>query len=278
MWLHSDLPNYVKYIIIFLGTVLAVLGLFVDKTSPRFKYIAPVFILIVLALGGIQAIDSIKSDTDAKLAEERMNKLLTLADTSTLVALKNSAYLTDLFLSFPKILKDFGLSEERAGKPLDSLSIRELEKSQIIEANRYRTVLIEKKPISTRSGTRIWYYNKEMDSPELKSALSELGFAVENKIATQNQKNDKTNAVWFGSGVELDDYKAVIVSLIRAGIDVKRTGPSCNNLSTKKGVIEIGASDLASGATTGMAKPSKSIEIIKNAKSFTDIQDFSCQS
>ncbi len=277
MELLSELPSFVKYVITGLSSFLAILGLFVDKGSHHFKYIAPLFITLVIALGVFQAADSVNSDKDSELAKNQRENILKLADTTATATLKTSSYLTDELLSQPLILKDFGLTKARAGKPLDQLSTADLVKGEILEANKYRIELISEKPPSQRLDTTLWYYNKEIDSPELGAALNEMGFTVKNMVAKRNQANDPTNAVWYGPNVELNDYKAVIVSLIRAGIDIRRTGPSCKNLAAKQQVIEIGASDLASGLIDGITKPTKSIKKIRAAKSFEDIADFSCK-
>jgi hypothetical protein len=47
-------------------------------------------------------------------------------------------------------------------------------------------------------------------------------------------------------------------------------------LAAKKAVIEIGSSDLASGLIDGIAKPTKSIGKIREAKSYEDLSDFNC--
>lgn len=276
MEIFSELPSYLKYIITGLGSLLAVLGLFVDKNSSHFKFIAPMFIILVCMLGFFQATDAINSDKDSEAAKNQRNNLLILVDNSSTSSLRTSSYLTDILLSQPKILKDFGLSESRAGKPLVNISTAELVEGEILAANKYRMELISNKAPSKRLTTKLWYYNKEIDTPELESALKEMGFTVEDKIAKQNQANDPTNAVWYGSEVDFEDYKAVVVSLIRAGIDIRRTGPSCKNRSVKKGVIEIGSSDLASGLIDGIVKPTKSIQKIRDAKGFEDLRDFSC--
>lgn len=276
MDIFIELPDYMKYIITGLGSLLAILGLFVDKKSAHFKFIAPMFISLVCLLGFFQAKDAINSDRDSKLAKEQRNKLLVLVDNSSIASLRTSSYLTDILLSQPKILKDFGLTSTRAGKPLANISTAELIEGQILAANKYRMELISTKLPSSRLETKLWYYTKEIDTPELESALKEMGFTVENKTAKQNQANDPTNAVWYGPGVDVEDYKAVIVSLIRAGIDIQRAGPSCKNLSNKKGVIEVGSSDLASGLIDGIVKPTKSIQEIRNARSFEELRDFSC--
>ena len=276
MEIFNEIPQYLKYLTTALGALLAILGLFVDKGASYFKFVAPIFILLVIMLGVFQAIDAVESDKDANKANEQRGRLLELVDNTSISSLKTSSYLTDILLSQPKILKDFGLSEKRAGKPLEKLSTSELIEGQILEANKYRMELISERAPSKRLGTIVWYYTKELDSPELINALKEVGLRIENKIAQRDQADDLTNAVWFGPEVNFNDYKAVLVSLIRAGIDIKRTGPSCKNINAKKRVVEVGSSDKAAGLLDGIVRPTKSIKEIRNAQDFKDLQDFKC--
>lgn len=272
----NDVPQYVKYFVSIVGSIVAILGLFVDRAKGYFKYIAPMFIGFVLLLGVFQLTEKVSADRESDEAKSQRNILLKLVDEMTIASVRMSAYLSDILLSQPKILADFGLTEIRAGKSLDEISTADLKIGQILEANEYRAELIATRTPSSRVSTQIWYYNKEMDTPELRRALSEVGFTVKNFIAQRNQKNDPTNAVWHGPGVDLDDYKAVIVSLIRAGIYVRRVGPSCRNLENKYNVIEVGASDLAAGLIKGITKPAKTINEIRDASSFEDLDDFAC--
>lgn len=272
----SDIPGFVKYLTAGLGALLAILGLFVDRDASYFKFVAPVFILLVIVLGGIQAIEALESESDRITASDQREKLLDLLNSTSQSSHRTSVYLTDILLSQPKILKDFGISERRAGKALDQITTSELIAGQILEANKYRMALIDQRPPSDRLDTEVWYYNKELDLPELRGALTEVGLNVIDKIAQRNQADDPTNAVWYGPEVNFNDYKTVLVSLIRAGIDIKRTGPSCKALDSKTGVIEVGSSDRAAGMFDGIAKPTKTIEEIRNANSFEELSDFRC--
>ena len=178
-----------------------------------------------------------------------------------------------------KFIKRFNYLEKRSaelGKPLDQISTAELVTGEILEANKYRMELIAAKPPSTRLSTQVWYYNKEMDNPQLVEALEEVGFTVTNMVAIRRQENDPTNAVWHGPRTPLEDYKTVIVTLIRAGIDIRRTGPSCKSLDKKIGVIEVGASDKAAGLINGIKAPTKSISQIRSALTYADLDDFAC--
>lgn len=276
MDIFNETPQYAKYMISGIGASLAILGLFMDRGKRYFKYVAPVFIILVVILGVFQAEDAKKSDEEAKKAERQRTNVLILVDNISLASARTSTYLTDILLSQPKILKDFGLTEARAGKPLDQIFTAELVTGEILEANKYRMELIAAKPPSKRLLTQVWYYNKEMDNPRLVEALEEVGFTVTNKVATDRQANDPTNAVWHGPETPIEDYKTVIVSLIRAGIDIRRTGPSCKNRQNKIGVIEIGASDKAAGLVDGIKAPTKSISQIRSALTYDDLDDFAC--
>ena len=75
--------------------------------------------------------------------------------------------------------------------------------------------LIAQRSPSKRLNTNVWYYNKELDSPEILAALKEVGLNVINKVAQRNQASDPTNAVWYGPEANFNDFKAVLVSLHR---------------------------------------------------------------
>jgi hypothetical protein len=276
MDLFAQIPQHLKYIITGIGAILAIIGLFVDKSSQHFKYIAPFFVVLILVLGVVQAVDTLNSNQESDEAKQKTDTLLVLVNNSAKSSLKTSSYLTDILLSQPKILKDFGMTVERVGKPLDQVTTAELVTGEILKANKYRLELISERPPSLRLSTEIWYYNKEMDSSEIRSVLNEIGFKVINKVAKSHQKNDRTNAVWYGQKVNLNDYKALLVSLLRAGIDIKRTGPSCENQNLKKNVIEVGASDDAAGFIDGIVKPTKSIQEIKSATTLEELSDIKC--
>lgn len=89
-------------------------------------------------------------------------------------------------MSQPKILSDFGLTEERVGKPFDQLSTQDLKNKSILSANQLRAELAQSNRASERLKTKIWYYTKELDNPNLLKAISELGYPIESKIAASN--------------------------------------------------------------------------------------------
>ena len=274
------LENSFVYLAPIVGTIVAILGLFADRQARSFKIIAPAIILATIVLTIFQISESKKAQIEeadaAKRAKTESKRFFKLLDDLASSSARTSSYLSSELLSQDKILGDFGLTEKRVGKELRELSMKDLENSEILIADQYRSELIAKRPPSHRKGVKVWYYNKEVDNPQLSLAMEEMGFEVTNLIAKRNQAEDLTNAVWYGPGVALEDYKAVIINLIRAGVDVQRTGPACNDTLSKHNVIEIGSSDEAAGRTDGLVRPTKSVLSIQNAKSFKDLDDFVC--
>ncbi|MEM1368206.1 MAG: hypothetical protein AAGG02_09340 [Cyanobacteria bacterium P01_H01_bin.15] len=264
------------YLVPILGTAIAIFGLFIDTGKRNFRVLAPLLISIITILGIFQVFDLRDAAQDAQEAKEQRTMTVKLLDNVSVASARTSSYLSNILLAQPKVLENWGLTETRAGKPLVQISTEDLQEGQILAADQFRTELIEDRIPSTRQDIKVWYYTKEVDIPQLRQALAEVGFDVLNQVPTSFQKNDPTNAVWHGPEVDLNDYKAVIVTLIRAGIDIRRVGPSCNNRENKRKVIEVGASDEAAGLITGVLKPSKNIKDIREAMSFDQLDDFAC--
>ena len=268
--------KFLTYLVPILGTAIAIFGLFIDTGKRNFRVLAPLLIVIVTVLGIIQVFDLRAASEDAQQAKKQRTVTVKLLDNVSMASARTSSYLSNILLAQPKVLEDWGLTETRAGKPLVQISTKDLQEGQVLAADQLRTELIESRNPSTRQDTQVWYYTKEVDSPQLRRALEEVGFEIKDEVPTSFQENDATNAVWHGPEVDLNDYKAVIVTLIRAGIDIRRVGPSCANRENKRKVIEVGASDEATGLITGVLKPSKNIKDIKAATSFDQLDDFAC--
>ena len=85
------------------------------------------------------------------------------------------------------------------------------------------------------------YFPKNVDAGKVKAALSELGFTVTEPKAVV--PDVPTNAIWFGSPVSLEDVKLVALTLIRAGVQIRRISPIPYDLPGKKdaALIQVGA-------------------------------------
>lgn len=98
--------------------------------------------------------------------------------------------------------------------------------------------------IARRNAVMLQIWRKDVDKARVELSLSSLrsvGFRVEFKQA--KLREDKTNTVLFGSKVQLDDVKLVVLSLMRAGIPVLSIVPIQSWIpSHDQAVIQVGSS------------------------------------
>lgn len=73
-----------------------------------------------------------------------------------------------------------------------------------------------------RRGITLEIWTKDVDQERVRAALERLGFTMRVRPALLP---DATNAVWFGTPVQLDDAKLVALALMRAGIQVRSIRP-----------------------------------------------------
>ena len=110
------------------------------------------------------------------------------------------------------------------------------------------------------------YYSKTIDEKRVAIELQALGYNFEEKPAAEYMSKRGTNAMWFGSGVGINDVKIAALALIRAGVPIKGIRPFKNNVTNpgyKKNIIEVGASvDLDQ-------KPPLTVRDVISAKAFT---------
>lgn len=91
-----------------------------------------------------------------------------------------------------------------------------------------------------RSGITLEIWAKDIDQDRIRLALSSLGFATQ--VRKASLPGDPTNAVWFGSGAQLDDVKLVALALMRAGIEVRSIRPIQPWIASRdKPLIQAGA-------------------------------------
>ncbi len=252
------------------SALLVIIGIFVERKSPYFWPLAAVILILASSVGIFQVISAQETEGYQERLEQSVD---TLAGSSV----RMSGYLSNILLSQPQILRDFGVRQKRFDKQLAEFSTDDLVRLQILEANKARADLIEEHLPSQRKGVVVWYYTKEVDDPIIRQTLEEIGFVVENRVARANQANDLTNAIWYGPNTDLNDYKIVILNMIRAGIDILRTGPSCSNRELKNRVIEVGSSDEAAGKTGKPASPPITVDWVMQAEKITDLDLTKCR-
>lgn len=138
----------------------------------------------------------------------------------------------------------------------NQISIAKIKES--VQADQQLKLLATKMSVITN--TKIKYYVKEVDNQLVIDALASKGMSVDKGKA--NLENDKTNAIWFGGEVSLDEVKYVALTLIRAGVDIRTIKPYSSE-GRKINIIEIGSD------RQGINKPIYSVTKIESASTFT---------
>ncbi|WJG08045.1 hypothetical protein [Aliiglaciecola sp. LCG003] len=95
----------------------------------------------------------------------------------------------------------------------------------------------QKEDISFSMATEIRYFVKEVDQQRVWKSLTVKGISVSKSAPTL--KNAKTNAIWFGDQVDIEEVKYVALTLIRAGISITSIKPF-SGANRKVNIIEIG--------------------------------------
>jgi hypothetical protein len=104
--------------------------------------------------------------------------------------------------------------------------------------------LLQKTPRVGRERRRsitVEYFPKNVDGNKVEAALTELGFTVRKPAAIVSSIS--TNAVWFGSPVDVEDVKLVALTLIRAGVQIRAIRPIQDYIVNKRDLplIQVGA-------------------------------------
>jgi hypothetical protein len=112
-----------------------------------------------------------------------------------------------------------------------------------------------------RSKTTVVYFPKDIDPNIIQSTLRNIGF---NSEIGKAKNSDSTNAIWFGSNVNIEDVKIVAYTLIRAGVKIKTIRPfSESSPNRRTSLIQVGAD------RNYINKSDLSVDEIRNATEFS---------
>jgi hypothetical protein len=91
-----------------------------------------------------------------------------------------------------------------------------------------------------REATTLQYFAKGFDGNIVSNTLTQLGFNPQ--TFTPNYPEIPTNAIWVGDNIPVEDAKAIALSLLSAGVELKsvRTFPS-NSVNRGRDIIQVGS-------------------------------------
>jgi len=228
----------------------------IDRVSKysRLGGLAILVILFAFFVYGSLRLNALYKDIDvieSKTQAESLRYKALLFDNNTLETKKSQLE--------KELMTTYGLSVDS----ILSLSTSQVLEKSISANNAIKTIL---KTYTPSSEVSVRYYTKTIDEKRVVIELQALGYKYEEKPASEYMSKRGTNALWFGSGVSLNDTKIVALSLIRAGVPIKGIRPYRNNATNpgyKKNIIEVGASvDLDN-------KPLLTVQNVISATAFT---------
>ncbi len=149
------------------------------------------------------------------------------------------------------VLAQLGWSKENLNNPSQSQVNQSLQASQFLKT-------VSGNPDQRRAIT-VEYFPKNVDPSIVRSRLGALGISL-NTSASQ-LPGVPTNAIWVGSGVDVNTLKAVAYTLIGAGVELKMIR-RFNNSQGREYLIQVG------GDGECINRPTLTAEKIKNIQNF----------
>lgn len=216
------MKNFILPIIAF---SVGLISLYVDAKDKKKKWIF-LFCLIItvsatIVFNFLDSQKSIAALTESKKKEESLTQILLNITT-------NTNQIPDLI----KLLMKFGYTAENAEKATPE------KVNKVINANSLFNESLSKISLKSTAQIKIEYFPKDVDGNIVNSILRNAGFDLVKGIPMNNLK---TNAIWAGASVSVDEIKFVALVLIRAGVDLVTIERFKNGKGNKSRLIQIGA-------------------------------------
>lgn len=207
-----------KYFLPLIALLIALLSLFTDAKEIKSltdlikkpKVLLLLMLIMISSIANIvyTKIENQKHKNEIARKDAEIKELLDKTDKIEKTTTDNQLGIQNL----TKILKEYGVIKPQ------NLNISQTEK--IFKADQRRKELIAE---STNSNNRdkilIQYFPKDVDGEKVYMALEELNFMVSEGNA--NLPKSATNALYYGTNVDEESIKLVVLTLIRAGVDIK---------------------------------------------------------
>ena len=252
-----------EFITPIIAMVSGIISLYVDPKDSQAKWIKPLMLSLVVLTAIATIVSSCDSSDKAKQREDdlikRNDELIRKNDElkAEMKALRESTQSIHEDTTTIRELMERGASPKIARTATPEQVRQSDEATQRLELALKNS---NNQDIERRKTITVMYYTKDFDKNIVVSLLKNLGFKFEISESNPNLKNEPTNAVWFGSNVNIEDVKIVASTLIGAGLQIKTIQPSQKPQSAS--TIQVGHS------VASKDRPLLTVEQIWNAKSF----------
>lgn len=248
-----------------IGLFSGVISLFTDPKDKKHKIWQSILLALIIASAGSTVYFGYHKEQESKETEARKDsQIKNLSDNLSQVNRQNSELLqtvnrmqlelraTGSDTRFIRnILEKLGWSQENLNNPNEDQISQSLQASQSLNEISGNA--------DQKRGITVQYFPKNVDPNIVKSRLEALGVNL-NTSASQ-LPGVPTNAIWFGSGVDMNTVKAVAYTLIGAGVELKMIR-QFNNSQGREYLIQVG------GDVECVNRPTLTVEQIRTIQEF----------
>jgi hypothetical protein len=235
--------------------ISGIASLFIDPKDPKIKWAKPLMLTLVVLSALATIYFGYQNQIESKEKELKYEKnILTLRE-------ENKA-LTQRVIDTPQktveLLVSYGYKRSTATSATSEQVLQSGEANLRLKSD---IQTITNQDIGRRESVTVQYFPKDVDPVIVQSTLQKLGFNL--KVSKANISDIPTNAIWFGSKVNIEDVKLVAYTLIRAGVQIKTIKPFRGNPAEAwASLIQVGADG------DYVDKPALSVSEIRNASEF----------
>jgi len=244
------------------GLISGVISLCIDPKEKKNK----VWKLVFLSLIILSAISTVyfgyQKENESKATEVKKNsQIKNLTDNLSLVNNQNIELL--------KIVNKMNVTVDTTREDIRNFLAQlgwSRENLNNLSQNKINQSLQASQSLKTISGNSdqrraitVQYFPKNVDPAVVRSRLEALGISL--STSASQLPGVPTNAIWFGSGVDINTAKAVAYTLIGAGVELKMIR-QFNNSQDRERIIQVG------GDGECVNRPTLTVEKIRNIQEF----------
>lgn len=228
-----------------LAAVVGIASVFVDPKAKERRWVIGCLVSALVFSCGLEIYANYENARQVE-RDTRWNRSHITSLTEIVNSFRSEA--SSEFRTVKSMLRSFGWADRE---------VKRLEES--LTANSERRFLANSSPSASRSNTTVQYFPKDVDGEIVRRAIEELGFRMVE--AAPEVTTVPTNAIWFGSEVNLRDVKLLAFTLMRAGLQLKIIRPYQEEQGRSQ-LIQVGAD-----ASYAAAAP-LTVQEIREAKEF----------